>query len=265
MNGLLAYADDLSDSETRRAFSNVEHLNDNISKPSNKPSSDARRPPKSQIIIKKLANSHRLQNPRAHLPEGPSGDASSGEPNDLAQMSISPTAPTLSSSNESTELSRLRELLRPPAVPELSDWGIPPDSSNKCDSSLQAKLSQFSTLKKDPINPKHFNDSLMSNRSFRNPHLYAKLVEFVDVNERVTNFPQDLWDPQNVKPEWFANRIAESQKERSERQSTAQAPGKRSRIDFASTAEKEPARKSRFQPYSGGAPTGREKQKSRWG
>jgi hypothetical protein len=47
----------------------------------------------------------------------------------------------------------------------------------------------------------------MSNRSFRNPHLYAKLVEFVDVNEKTTNFPPDIWDPNDVNEEWFADRI----------------------------------------------------------
>jgi hypothetical protein len=47
----------------------------------------------------------------------------------------------------------------------------------------------------------------MSNRSFRNPHLYAKLVEFVDVNERTTNFPLDIWNPADVRDEWFADRI----------------------------------------------------------
>ena len=47
----------------------------------------------------------------------------------------------------------------------------------------------------------------MSNKSFRNPHLYAKLVEFVDVDERTTNFSKDLWDPNDVHPEWFADRI----------------------------------------------------------
>lgn len=52
----------------------------------------------------------------------------------------------------------------------------------------QQTLNKFHTLKRDPHNPKHFNDSLMSNRSFRNPHLYAKLVEFVDVDERASNF-----------------------------------------------------------------------------
>jgi len=143
---------------------------------------------------------------------------------------------------------------------------------------LQTKLAQFCSLKKDPINPKHFNDTLMSNRSFRNPHLYAKLVEFVDIKECITNSPKDLWDPSDVRPEWFADRIgvaffpaftlcwlsnvcpcfffffrvvlskfkhyllstqAEAQKERDERQTTSQAPGKRSRIDFSMAADKE--------------------------
>lgn len=49
----------------------------------------------------------------------------------------------------------------------------------------------------------------MSNRSFRNPHLYAKLVEFVDVDERVTNFPRNIWDPEDVQDEWFADKIGE--------------------------------------------------------
>jgi len=49
----------------------------------------------------------------------------------------------------------------------------------------------------------------MMNRSFRNPHLYAKLVEFVDVDEKATNFPRDVWDPNDVRDEWFADKIGE--------------------------------------------------------
>lgn len=75
---------------------------------------------------------------------------------------------------------------------------------------MQAKLAKFHALKRDSANPKHFNDSLMANRSFRNPHLYAKLVEFVDVDERTTNFPQSIWDPMDVKEEWYAERIGAS-------------------------------------------------------
>lgn len=123
----------------------------------------------------------------------------------------------------------IRDLLRPPPVPGVSDWGIPPASAELCEPAIevlvritldfisvsytcapQAKLAQFHTLKRDPEQPKHFNDSLMSNRSFRNPHLYAKLVEFADVDERATNFPREIWDPHDVREEWFADKIGPS-------------------------------------------------------
>jgi len=145
------------------------------------------------------------------------GDASSSsQPNDT----------------EDGGMSKIRRLLRPPPIEGLANWGIPAESTEPCDPALEAKLAHFHTLKTDPVNPKHFNDSLMSNRSFRNPHLYTKLVEFVDVDERVTNFPKDVWDPEDVKEEWYADRIAEYQKHRSEQQSSSQSGGKRSQIDF---------------------------------
>jgi hypothetical protein len=75
----------------------------------------------------------------------------------------------------------------------------------------------------------------MSNRSFRNPHLYAKLVEFADVDERTTNFPKEIWDPHDVQEEWFADQLAANQKARSEQQESAQSSSnKRARIDFTS-------------------------------
>lgn len=47
----------------------------------------------------------------------------------------------------------------------------------------------------------------MANRSFRNPHLYAKLVEFVDVDERTTNFPPSVWNPNSMHNDWYADHI----------------------------------------------------------
>lgn len=83
-------------------------------------------------------------------------------------------------------------------------------ASFSCSRLSQTKVAQFLALKRGPENPRHFNDSLMSNRSFRNPHLYATLVEFVDVDERTTNFPTNIWDPNDVEPEWYADRIGTS-------------------------------------------------------
>ncbi|KAI9066861.1 HCNGP-domain-containing protein [Trametes sanguinea] len=161
----------------------------------------------------------------------------------------------------SDELARIRQLLRPPPIPGVVDWGILPEPDAPCDEAIKAKITQFLALKRDPHNPRHFNDSLMSNRAFRNPHLYAKLVEFVDVDERTTNFPKHIWDPTDVKEEWYADRIAEAQKARSEATAAAQSSSKRSHIDFASGSKSASAshnprhphpdlKQSRFQPYS---------------
>jgi hypothetical protein len=51
----------------------------------------------------------------------------------------------------------------------------------------------------------------MSNKAFRNPHLYAKLVEFVAIDEKSTNFPRDTWDPFEVQSDWFAEAIGAQQ------------------------------------------------------
>lgn len=146
----------------------------------------------------------------------------------LANSVEAMSADGASSSEAPDELARIRELLRPPAILDASDWGIPPEPTGLPTAEIQvrlpygnyicptlittahryqAKVSQFHALKRDPAHPKHFNDSLMSNRSFRNPHLYAKLVEFVDVDERATNFPREVWDPTDVQEDWYADRI----------------------------------------------------------
>jgi len=246
-------------------------------------SSEAGRQPKSQVVIRRPPpmKSH----PRAHISDDIVEDpriatnAQAGS-STLSNDAIPSTDQRAATDDPPDELTRIRSLLRPPPIPGLEDWGIPPQSTEPCDPVIEAKLAQFNALKRDPNNPKHFNDSLMSNRSFRNPHLYAKLVEFVDVDERTTNFPSDIWNPGDVRDEWFADRIAERQKARSEQQAAAQSSNKRTRIDFAkeagrSTREKDTGRKSRFDPYGGGGghlygdlkskEHAKERQKTRWG
>lgn len=136
----------------------------------------------------------------------------------------------------SGDLGKIRSILRPPPIPDVDDWGIPPESQKPCDPEVEAKLMHFHTLKNDGNAPKHFNDSLMMNRSFRNPHLYAKLVEFADVDEKATNFPRDVWDPTDMREEWYADKIAEAQRTRYEQQtSSSNHREKRSRIEFSTS------------------------------
>jgi len=206
---------------------------DSVLKSGNKAPTEARRLipiTKPQIIIRRPV--HSKPHPRSRSVEDTEPTSSAATP---AKASTSST-PSDDNSGDLSELSNVRELLRPPPIPGVPDWGIPPATAEPCEPAIEAKLAQFHTLKRDPEQPKHFNDSLMSNRSFRNPHLYAKLVEFADVDERTTNFPREIWDPHDVQEEWFADKIAAHQKARSEQQESTQSSNKRARIDFTSAA-----------------------------
>ncbi|KAF8518387.1 HCNGP-like protein-domain-containing protein [Hysterangium stoloniferum] len=163
---------------------------------------------------------------RAHSPAGVAGPSSLSHDTN--------TSPHPSASNPEDELTRIRACLRPPPIPGVEDWGIPPATAEPCDPELEASRLRFHLIRLGNP-PKHFNDSLMSNRSFRNPHLYAKLVEFVDVDEKCSNMPKGCWDMDELDG-WDAKKIATAQKACLKEQSAAQAPGKRDKIAFTSSS-----------------------------
>lgn len=101
----------------------------------------------------------------------------------------------------------------------------------------KAKLRHFHTLRSQGV---YFNASLQSNKSFRNPSILSKLVSFVNVDEKLSAFPPDVWSSSSgVASDAWAERIAEQQKQRSEEREKAQERGKRSAIDFTGAVPKE--------------------------
>ncbi|KAI7821320.1 HCNGP-like protein-domain-containing protein [Gamsiella multidivaricata] len=80
----------------------------------------------------------------------------------------------------------MRALLRPKPIPGVENFGIPPNPEGEVNPDVQAKMEQFQHVKM--TRGIHFNQSLMKNKNFRNPHIYASLVEFVALNEIGSNF-----------------------------------------------------------------------------
>lgn len=125
-------------------------------------------------------------------------------------------------------------------------------------SALQAKLAHFHTLKAQGM---HFNASLSRNRAFRNPHIYAKLVDWVAVDETASAYPvmagkvdytgdNDVTDSDLIWPASTPARrelqmqggkthIAQLQRAKHDAAEARKGLGKRSNIDFVQSSSTE--------------------------
>ncbi|KAF9208782.1 hypothetical protein BGZ49_007532 [Haplosporangium sp. Z 27] len=124
----------------------------------------------------------------------------------------------------------MKSLLRPKPIPGVENFGIPPSPESEVNPDVQAKMEQFHHVK--VTRGIHFNQSLMKNKNFRNPHIYASLVEFVALNEIGSNFEKtEFFDFEGYGPESYATGIAESQKQASEKLAQQQTMA-RSQLQF---------------------------------
>ncbi|KAF9987548.1 hypothetical protein BGZ75_000440 [Mortierella antarctica] len=124
----------------------------------------------------------------------------------------------------------MRSLLKPKPIPGVDNFGIPAEPKGEINPAVQAKIEQFHHVKL--TRGIHFNQSLMKNKNFRNPHIYTSLVEFVQLNETGSNFEQvEFFDFGGYGPESYATGIAEAQKQASERLAQQQAMA-RSQLQF---------------------------------
>lgn len=99
------------------------------------------------------------------------------------------------------------------------------------DLAIQKKFEQFHELKK---NGKNYNDSLFANKSFRNPTLYKKLVNFVDVDEIGSNLVKEGYDPHAFEKSSYASALASQQSKMESMRKNERLSGKRNKIDFTS-------------------------------
>ncbi|KAH6871953.1 hypothetical protein BKA70DRAFT_1209791 [Coprinopsis sp. MPI-PUGE-AT-0042] len=115
---------------------------------------------------------------------------------------------------EEDEISKIRRLLRPPPISGVENWGIPDAPTGDVELGVANTIQKFFALKHPPSNgpARHFNDSLIQNRSFRNPHIYKKLVDWAGIgDEKTSNFPPDIWDASGAHgallPEYYADNV----------------------------------------------------------
>jgi hypothetical protein len=98
----------------------------------------ARMLPKSQVIIRRTAP-HR-NHPRAHVSDDIADNVENLEsfsPASAPEASLKTEEEELGSAEENDEISHLRQILAPPPIPGVIDWGVPPVASSPCDPAIQ--------------------------------------------------------------------------------------------------------------------------------
>ncbi|KAJ2820442.1 hypothetical protein GGI24_004486, partial [Coemansia furcata] len=138
---------------------------------------------------------------------------------------------------------------------------VPDADAGECSAALQAKFAQWYELKKQGAN---FNETLMRNKTFRNPNIYQWLVDHLALEEAGSNMPLDGFTPAQLRADFTAEALAEDQdrraRETAARKSAEAAAGNLRKMDFQSagpaserypsTASRDDYRAGKYDRYS---------------
>ncbi|KAI9276517.1 HCNGP-like protein-domain-containing protein [Sporodiniella umbellata] len=122
-----------------------------------------------------------------------------------------------------TKKTRLMNVLAPKPIEGIDNWGIPNEPTQACDPERAEKIAHFLSLK---ASGHRLNNHLAHSKAFRNPRIYAKLVEFTNVDELGSNMDPKEFDPKGFEPSFYIDGILETQKE------LAEGKTKRSAVNF---------------------------------
>jgi len=108
------------------------------------------------------------------------------------------------------ELETSEEDVKEIAADEADNDDLPPEPSGKCAIDLQEKVSKmFYKIQNDGLD---LNQEIQSKKSFRNPSIYEKLIDYCGLNEFGTNYPPQIFDPFKWGKESFYDELAKVQK-----------------------------------------------------
>ncbi|CAG2234319.1 SAP30-binding protein-like [Mytilus galloprovincialis] len=86
---------------------------------------------------------------------------------------------------------------------------IPPAPPGKCPAKLQDKISGLFEKMRKGLD---MNDKIQRRKDFRNPSIYEKLIEFIGIDEKGSNYPAEVFDPHAWGKESFYDQLDKAQK-----------------------------------------------------
>ncbi|XP_046330091.2 SAP30-binding protein-like isoform X2 [Haliotis cracherodii] len=107
---------------------------------------------------------------------------------------------------------------------------IPPEPAGRCSKELQEKIARnYERMMKSGYS---HNVMIQKRKDFRNPSIYEKLIEFLHIDEKGTNFPPDIFNPQMWTKESFYDELDKTQKKEMEKREKERKDRTKVPIDF---------------------------------
>lgn len=143
-----------------------------------------------------------------------------------------------------------------PIVTSDGDVNLPLIPAGKCPPELQEKISNL--YNKMMNEGKDMNKVIQDRKSFRNPSIYEKLIQFCNINELDTNYPPEIYDPLRWGKESYCEELAKVQESEMDKREKERKE-KLSKIDFTTglvikRAETEDDSKKRKSKWDQAAP-----------
>ena len=132
--------------------------------------------------------------------------------------------------------SKESEEMDTPLFLQLRNVQLPPEPVGQCSAALQEKIKEM--LQKKAMHGYVWNERVQQNKGFRNPSIYEKLVQLVNLDEFGSNFPNHLFDPHEFGEESNYKNLLAAQKKAYEKKEKAKLD--RTKVEFV-TATKRPA------------------------
>ena len=144
---------------------------------------------------------------------------------------------------------------RPLFLP-LSKVQLPPEPTGRCATALQEKI--VALLEKKNRLGIDLNKNVQARKDFRNPSIYEKLVQFCNLDEFGTNYPEHLFNPKEWGEESYYDNLLKAQKKAYEKKEKA----KLGKVEFI-IGTKRPAAASTVGTTTGQEPQ-KKQRKSKW-
>jgi len=107
---------------------------------------------------------------------------------------------------------------------------LPPEPTGKCSAELQEKITrQYESMLQKNID---MNISIQKRKQFRNPSIYEKLIDHLEIEEIGTNYPPAIYDPYQWSKESYYENLSRIQREEMEKRDKERRD--RTKVEFVS-------------------------------